>query len=193
MLCSVQAGCRQLSELSFFSLLPLTVHTSKGNANRQDLACPVCHREINVLLGWPEGHRVCSGMTAFSSVSSPVLCFPSGLVMQSSWKDFVVAALRPGGDMYYYPFGYWFDPSSEREYRTALWLFMGWWLAPGCKPRGACEWRHSLLQHQNVWWHLYTSLFCRGLSLLCHSWGSSVYPPLVLLLWGFMWDFLWFM
>lgn len=88
MICAVQAGCRQLSELSFFSLLPWRVIPPKSSANRQDLACPVCHRKMNVFLGWPEGQRVCSGLAAFSSaVSSPVLCLPSGLLIQSSWKD----------------------------------------------------------------------------------------------------------
>lgn len=126
MLCSVQAGCRQLSELSFFSLLPSRIHTPKGSANRQDLACPVCHREINVLRGWPKGHRVCSGMTAFSSVSSPVLCLPSGLVMPSSCKDLlwqpcilgatcIITHLATGLTLC----------QKEREYRTALWRLMG--------------------------------------------------------------------
>lgn len=30
-------------------------------------------------------------------------------------QRFVMAALHPGGNMYYYPFGHWFDPLSERK------------------------------------------------------------------------------
>lgn len=86
--CSVQTGCRQLYELSLCSSLPMRVDTPKGSTNRQDLVYPICHGKIDVLLGWPEGRSVCSGMTAFSSsVPSPVLCLPSGLDVQSPWKD----------------------------------------------------------------------------------------------------------
>jgi len=88
MLCSTEAGCRQLSELTLFSSLPSRVDTPKGSANRQDSVCPVCCGNINVLLRWPEGRSFFSGVTAFSSsVPSPVLCLPPGLALPSSWKD----------------------------------------------------------------------------------------------------------
>lgn len=119
-LCSAQ--CKQAVGSSvncLFSLLPWRGHTPQ----RPELAYTVCHRDMNVLLGWPEGDRVCSGLTFFSSsFSSPMLCFPSGLAILL--ERFVMAALHPVGNMWYYPFGCWFDPSSERK------RVQNWSLAP---------------------------------------------------------------
>lgn len=180
MLCSVQAGCRQLGELSV--LLPLRVDTSKSCANRQDLVCPVCYRKTDVFLGWPEGHGVCSGMTAFSSsVPSPVLCLPSDLAMQSSWEDFSwqpcilwamcsVTHLVVGLTLL----------QEEREQKAALQLLSA---GPARWPWGKSP--EELLSEGTAFYSrrmrcgcflLYTSLFWRGLSMLCHDWRSSMYP-----------------
>lgn len=178
MLCSMQAGCRQLSELSLFSSLSLRVDTPKGDANRQDLVCPICHRKINV----PEGQSVSSGMTAaFLSVPLPVLCLPSGLAMQSSWKD-----------LWWQPCILWAMCSitvlalgltllqKEREYRAAFRLLstgpVGW---PWCTSPGQFVSEGTAFCSRRMWdgcFHLYTPLFWQGLSLLCHGSGSSVYP-----------------
>lgn len=188
MLCSAQAGCRQLSALSLFSSLPSRVNTPKGGADRQDLVCPICHGKINVLLGWLEGHSVCPVMTAFSSsVPSPVLCLPLGLAMQSSWKD-----------LWWQPCIMWVMCSithlaidltllqKEKKYRAALRLLgpgpAGWpW---GASPEKVLS-EGTVFCSRRMWggcFHQYTSLFWRGLSPLCHNWGSSVYTSLFLLL-----------
>lgn len=87
----------------------------KGGANGQDLACPVCHREINVLLGWPEGQSLLWDdsllLTSFVTCALPSLRPGHAILLER----FVMAALYPVSDIWYYPFGHWFDPSSERE------------------------------------------------------------------------------
>lgn len=126
MFCSVQAGCRQLSELSFFSLLQWRVHTTQrqcqqaglslSSLSQRDEYVPWMARRAQNLL-WV-GSLLLIG---FVTCALPSLRPPHADLLET----FVMAALLPVGDMWYYPFGHWFDPSKEREYRAALWLLRG--------------------------------------------------------------------
>lgn len=179
MLCSGQAGCRQLSGLSHFLSLPSRVDTPKGDANGQDfvqvvmkkLICSLVGRKDTVpALGWQPSHQsfTCA-LPSFRPLYEIIL------------ERFVMAALYPVAkySITYLAIGLTLL-QKEREYGAVLWLLSagptGWPL--GHKSREACKWRHSLLQQKEMGW-LFSSvdiLFWRGLRLLCRSWGSSVYP-----------------
>lgn len=71
-------------------------------------------------------------------------------------ERFVMAALHPG-DAWYYPFGRWLDPSSERktiESCSQAPQRLPCRVALGHRSREACKWRHSLLQQKDVGWLL---------------------------------------
>lgn len=159
--------------------------------------CPICYGKINMLLGWLKGHCLLWDESLLTS-PSPVLCLPLGLPMQTSWKDL------------------WWEPCIlQQSVLLPIWLLawpffrkkentdlfsgssvqapLGWPL--GHKSREACEWRHSLLQQTEVEWFSSVHTSCSGGGSACSDAAEEVQyaPSLFLLLWGFMWDFLWFM
>lgn len=117
-LCSIQ--CKQAVGSSVNCLSSHCCHGGfippKGSARRQDLACPVCHRDIDVLLGWPGRAQSLLWVDSLLLISFVTCALPS---LRPSHvillERFVMAALHPVGNMWYYPFGHWFDPSSERN------------------------------------------------------------------------------
>lgn len=145
MLYSVQAGCRQLSELSFFSLLPWRVHTPQRQCQKAGLSlsslsqrhwCPpwMAREGTESALGWqPSPHQFCHLCSAFPQAQS---CNPLGKICYGS--------LAPCGQHVVLPIWPLVWPFFRKKQNIELLSSSSWAdkLALGHKPKGACEWRH---------------------------------------------------
>lgn len=196
-LCSLQADCRQLSESSLFPLLPLRVDIPKGSANKhENLVCPISCGKIDALLRCLEGHSTCFGLTAFSSsVPSPVLCLPSVLALQLSWKPLW---WQPASCECHIvlPIWTWAWPVFRKEENAELLSGSSAQALPGGLgvPVQRSLWATAFCSRR-MWVVVFIYTYpCVGGGSACLSWLKKliVTPSLVLLLWGFTWDFLWF-
>lgn len=118
MLCSVQAGSRQLSESS------LSHHCHQGYVP-PEAVLTVRTQSIQFVMQWSVYFLGAWGTQCLLQNDSSLLISPFTCALPSLkavhaivLEKFVMAELHPVGNAQHYPFGYWLDPSRQREDRA---------------------------------------------------------------------------